>query len=372
MSELHLQPVNGPNHNFPALFGSIAVGFAIILFFGYRWALPKPIPGIPYNEAAARSLFGDVPAMLEQLKKNGHFWPWIGDQLIKHQSPIIQVFGRPFSKPWVVIADYRESQDILIRRTKEFDRSNLMGDMFMGLMPDFHISKMSTDERFKNNRALLKDLMTPGFLHEVSAPQIYQNVDTFIKLWSEKLRLAKGHPFSAANDIFDEALDTIFAAAFGLDVEDSTTSVQLRNIASLKELPLDQNPDAPVDFPSNPRPAAFEAIVTLTESIEAVSNSATPRLSHWILRQRTHMKEARAQKEKMIANYVKEAVDRISAGEKGRRSALEHILQREHAAAQKEGRQPVYNSRAIYDEVCLFESNPSGYRICRNCTDRPT
>lgn len=55
-----------------------------------------------------------------------------------------------------------------MRRTKEFDRSNFFGDIFAGTIPDHHIRKLSQDPKFKSNRALVKDLMTPAFLNNVS------------------------------------------------------------------------------------------------------------------------------------------------------------------------------------------------------------
>jgi hypothetical protein len=142
---------------------------SVLLYLGYRWALPKPIPGVPYNLDSANSILGDLPAMLKQLSATGQIFPWTTAQNTKLNSPIVQVFTRPLMKPWVIITDFKESQDILLRRTKEFDRSDFLGDVFLGLIPDMHISMKSTDNKFKRNRHLIKDLMTPGFLHEVSA-----------------------------------------------------------------------------------------------------------------------------------------------------------------------------------------------------------
>lgn len=145
----------------------LSVALSSILF--YRWALPKPIPGIPYNASAVNSLLGDIPQMMEYKQKTEQIFPWLVAQTVKLQSPIVQVWARPFSKPWVLIADFKESQDILMRRTKEFDRSGFFGDLFMGLVPDHHIFRLSHDEKFKSNRFLMKDLMTPAFLNTVSA-----------------------------------------------------------------------------------------------------------------------------------------------------------------------------------------------------------
>jgi hypothetical protein len=55
-----------------------------------------------------------------------------------------------------------------------------MGDVFLGLVPDFHISRKSHEEDFKSNRHLLKDLMTPAFLYNVRE-------DRDIFLWNIRL-----------------------------------------------------------------------------------------------------------------------------------------------------------------------------------------
>jgi hypothetical protein len=141
----------------------------VILYAGYRWALPRPITGIPYNEKAAQRLLGDLPDIFNYIKKTDTVLPWFAEQAEKLNSPIFQVFARPLQKPWVVLYDFRESQDILMRRTKEFDGGDFFSAIFEGVIPEHHLSKKSTDEQFKKQKAWLKDLMTPGFLSTVSA-----------------------------------------------------------------------------------------------------------------------------------------------------------------------------------------------------------
>lgn len=48
---------------------AIIAGLALVLFLGYRAALPRPLPGIPYNENAAHKLFGDVPEMMSYVTR---------------------------------------------------------------------------------------------------------------------------------------------------------------------------------------------------------------------------------------------------------------------------------------------------------------
>lgn len=98
-----------------ALVGAV---FLAVGYYVYRAALPKPIPGIPYNEASAKRLLGDGLDAIAWQKKTGDTIGWITSQLIKHDKPVIQLFMRPFDKPWVIMADFRETQDIMVRRSR--------------------------------------------------------------------------------------------------------------------------------------------------------------------------------------------------------------------------------------------------------------
>lgn len=137
---------------------------AIVLYITYRLALPKLIPGIPYNKEAVETIFGDVPSIIQTVSETNEMWNWLVARPVKHNPPIFQTFARPLAKPWVCVTDSREAQDIMMRRTNEFDRSNFIGDLFVGVIPDHHINKQSSDPKFKANRMLIRDLVTPTFL----------------------------------------------------------------------------------------------------------------------------------------------------------------------------------------------------------------
>ncbi len=93
--------------------------------------------------------------------------PWMISQNAKLDAPLVQFFGMPFAKPTLILSDFRESQDILLRRTKEFDRSSMTIGSLGTVIPDAHIAMRSADTRFKGNKELLRDLMSPGFLNKV-------------------------------------------------------------------------------------------------------------------------------------------------------------------------------------------------------------
>ena len=345
-------------------FATFLVACAILLFLIYRRLLPQPIPGIPYNKSAMR-LLGDMPDMMSYIKDTQEVWPWVAEQMTKHQSPVVQVFARPFSKPWVIMADHQESQDVLLRRTKDFDRADFTADVFSGLVPDMHFIFKSSDARLKTHRNLLKDLMTPAFLHEVAARRIYANTETFVELWDIKTRMANDHAFQAGEDIFNIMLDVIFATTFGLEVKDSNTSAQLQQLSTTKSLNPPLPPNELMPFPQFRRPAAFDAIATLTDSLETATKSPLPRLAHWTIRQMPYMRKARADKEKLFTDMVNESVRRQTSEKQAKASALDDILLRETAAAKKEARATDYHNRAIYDEVSLIPPPSLRPLICK-------
>lgn len=47
----------------------IAGSFLLLLYLFYRRALPKPLPGIPYNQHAASRVLGDIPEMMSYVKR---------------------------------------------------------------------------------------------------------------------------------------------------------------------------------------------------------------------------------------------------------------------------------------------------------------
>jgi hypothetical protein len=139
----------------------------VLLYLAYRWALPRPLPGIPYNAHATQSIFGDIPSLMKHMSTSTEVYPWMYSQNVQLNSPIIQLFMKPLSRPWVIIADYRETLDILTRRAKQLDRSPYFADIFHGVMPENHITMSSTDERFAAHKRLIQGSMAPPFLHGV-------------------------------------------------------------------------------------------------------------------------------------------------------------------------------------------------------------
>ena len=222
----------------------------------YRAALPKPIPGIPYNKKSANRILGDVPDAMAYHGKTSELMKWIAEQAREFDTPVFQLFMRPFGKPWIITTDYREAQDIMVRRTTEFDRSDFFRDLFAEILPGNQV-QMATGDTWRQHRRLMGDTMSPSFLNNVAAPQIYSTMMDTLELWDEKIRLAKGGPFDARHDIIRAALDVIWAATFGQQI--GTTQSQTKLLSSLNQMELPTDGKKAANFPLAPNPAAFDS-----------------------------------------------------------------------------------------------------------------
>ncbi|KAF2753658.1 cytochrome P450 [Pseudovirgaria hyperparasitica] len=334
----------------------LALGAVLLLVTLYLLCLPRPIPGIPFRKNASRSILGDMPAMAKHSRETGQVWDWIVSQTVSLNLPIVQVFARPLAKPWVILSDFRESQDILMRRTREFDRSTHAGEIFQGLLPDHHNSMLSTAPQFKTHRKLIQDLMTTAFLNEVAAPRIYGAFAALCDLWVHKVRLSEGHPFSAYHDVERATLDAIWMAVFPLAQQDGLNARQQQLLSTIPDMNTSMcaSKDDPVEFPESPMPHAQQSILTLTQSLEISMKSPFPRLAHWFLRRRSYMREARTYKENMIVRELEKAKLRFTGGLDGgqeTRCAMDFVLRRELMSAAKEDRAPKHDTRMLFDEL---------------------
>lgn len=294
-------------------------------------------------------MFREMPVLIIVLQG------WLTSLTGRHQSPIAQAFIKPMAQPWVVVTDPYEAQDILLRRFKEFDRSGFFGELIGGILPEQHIQFRSHDSRFKNNRNLINHLMAPTFVTQISGPRLYTAMSTMIRLWSLKCSIAKGHPFSAHNDITFMALDTIFAGMFGHPEADSITIQRLNTVQNMANAELPSGRNTPVSFLDGELPLIFSAALTLSGSVMTTQLSPVPRPTSWVLRQLPYMKKATAIKDKYIRDKVDESLSLMAAGEDDTpRTALHSVLLREREVAAKESRKPAYHSRAIADEFFGF------------------
>lgn len=328
--------------------------FILAVHRAYCWLLPKPLPGIPYNVEATKSILGDIPSLVAEVSRTKDLMTWLLHQSQRHNAPLTQVFIHPFGKPYLLLSDMRESQDILLHRIKEFDRSSDMFDIFSGPFPKFHIH-MRTGPEWKSHRKILQDLMTPSFLENVAAPAIYDSMLEATKLWTEKARLAPEKAFSAGADIHIAALDAVLAFSFGSQFKHKATRLQVEMLTGMTELA--SNGDQVV-FPEAPLPSSIQSMIDITESITEIKSSVLPRLRWWVISKLPHLARAIRRKNAVIRQELvkaAEALDQDIAGQNDSRirSAVDHIVDRERKHAQKEGRSADYVSPTLQDEVSI-------------------
>lgn len=317
----------------------------------YCYILPKPIQGIPYNSEAVRSPLGDVPAVINDKKG---VVDWLLDQAHRHNRPICQVFLRPFGRPFVLISDFREAHDIMLRR-KEWDRSDFTIELLGGHAPYHHINQ-KTNQVWKTQRRLLQDLMMPKFLNNVAAPNIYASTLDLVKLWDAKERLAAGRPFSAEKDVFNASLDAVLEFSFGDSFPHRAIPPQARYAQALTSSDVKLGVAGEVEFADQPVHATIEATLHASVAMGELMDAPFPRLSWWIRSKLpTESRQIRLRhgyiKEQVLESMRRMRAETDPSSDAWVRSAVDMMMRRARLVAEKEGRQPVYWSPAIRDEV---------------------
>ncbi|ORY72131.1 uncharacterized protein BCR38DRAFT_405131 [Pseudomassariella vexata] len=185
----------------------------VLIYLLYQCSLPKPIPGIPHNQTSLDSPLGDFPKMLQYMHEMGNSLCFcFSSHVQKHNSPITQILIRPFTRPMVLLADFR-------------------------------------------------------FLHRVAGPAIDVNASRLIELWKVKSGMAAGSPFSANVDVYQAALDAVFGFAFGKDFPHSATRPKLELLKGLDAESVERirrkgekGDDEPIEFSG----AETDEVITAT------------------------------------------------------------------------------------------------------------
>jgi hypothetical protein len=313
----------------------------------YRRLLPKPLPGIAFNPEAAKTLLGDVPSMSRDIALTGEFSMWLAKQVERMRSPVCQVFVRPFALPWILVADYREAEDILMRRN-EFDKPQFLIDAMQGL-GDFH-ARYKTGEAFRARRQLRQDLMTPSFLNNTMAPFMHSEGIKLVRFLEQKTALANGRPFSILDDYLHAALDIMLFYAFGenLDISALDPCADFVDKLNPKDIPTGAL-DEPVTFPELPMSGFLMAVQNAPHVLERTANSWMPKLSFWWWRHQAWFKEIYVAKDNVLPQQLKKAFDNYREGKI--HSALDHMMMREEVIASKQDREARFVSKSMADEI---------------------
>ncbi|KAK5706190.1 hypothetical protein LTR97_001177 [Elasticomyces elasticus] len=322
----------------------------------YRAAIPTPIPGIPFVRLSATRPFGDFPALVKHNAKTKEFTSFLVNKCVELNSPVIQVFIRPFQRPWVVLQDSREAQDVLARRTREFDRSEAFIDMFVGTIPH-SMTVTRTNDQWRSNRRLMADTMSPQFLHGVAAPRERATFNSILDLWKIKADLAQGHAFEATQDLDQLMVDNITGIAFGTSTGVIDAQVKLlKSLSKLLEPPTGLA--KPVLFPSAPHPEIYDALTKVAWSSEIGLKSPFGRYHHaFALKYYPKLRKAVQIRDAFITERLQAAWKKFNdaeASEDDVKSACDLIVAKEVFLAKKHGRAPEYDSPVVRDELFGF------------------
>ncbi|KAF2251175.1 cytochrome P450 [Trematosphaeria pertusa] len=326
----------------------IAFAFFGVLYAVYvRLLLPRPFPGIPYNKGSEKRLLGDAPDMLKEVGVTRELNVWLLKQVNKLQAPLCQVFVTPLSKPWLLLADSAEAQDIMTRRP-EWDRSNFITD---GLAPldGFH-ARMKTGKTWKQTRAWLQDLMGPSFLNNIVGPVMYDNAIHLVEFWENKARVANGRPFDVNEDLNHSALDGMLAFVFDRHFEHTAIGPQFDLASKLDPSSIETGPNGEAKFPEAPLNEFITALYQTVDAIDQVTKSVSPTFTMWWLRQTPRYKKVMTVKRKVVKEQVRGALRRLETTGVTK-TAIEHMLMREKKAAEKQGRKPDYESPILMEEI---------------------
>ncbi|KAK4504915.1 hypothetical protein PRZ48_002878 [Zasmidium cellare] len=341
----------------PQTLALLASILAIAGFLLYRAALPKPIPGIPYNEKSARSLFGDAPDLGKYHSKTHEVISFLTKRLQELNTPICQVWVKPFSRPWVVISDGREATDIMSRRGREFDRSNFFRDLFEALSPH-HQSIMPTNDQWRYNRRLMADAMSSPFLNNVASHRLHESTSDLVSLLREKVRLAPGHVFNMYKDLQFCTMDVIWAATFGTELGISQS--QAMYLSRLDHMELPNTSDSLVNFPENDLPEVWYMLAAIMGSCEVVMTSPLGRWHHLLMiKFYPSMRRALTTRDKLINSKLTEAWKTFADGDTTNegnkvRCVVDMIVERETILAKKQGKEPDRKSKYLFDEMAGF------------------
>ncbi|RDA93724.1 hypothetical protein CP533_0213 [Ophiocordyceps camponoti-saundersi (nom. inval.)] len=325
---------------------SMTLVAALVAFILYLRALPRPLPGIPYNRDSARRLLGDV----REMKQAAYRRRWIWSQPRLHDAPISQAFLLPFRPPTVIVSDYRTAVDICARRIKEFDRGSRTRECVGITAPNFHFTMQSSDPRFRRHRELLRDLMTAGFLKEVVAPRVYDRAMLLVELWRLKHSLAGNRPFAADHDLCLATLDMISSAAFGMEKAEAALTKETERVRRFR---LDDAGSGPVVFPRAEQGPETEALLDIADMVSIAQGSPFSTLAQWLALLKPSHARAHCYRRRLLRRQTAKSLHRLAAVGDGSvaESALDELLRREKMAAGKAGRTPDFYSPAIRDEV---------------------
>jgi hypothetical protein len=253
----------------PAYYYALLGIFIIAVFVLWLPIYPKPYPEIPYNEASAKRISGDIPDLITAVQASNEFTDSaIAVTARKLGSPIAQILFPRIRKPLVVLNDAREIEDILLRRSKEFDKAPLTCELFKPIFPNSMVSRFSTPE-LKVHKRIWAEVMSVEFLRKTGAPKIYKATLELLELWRLKAStIYKDQPFEIYDDLKNEALDAIWVSLLG--EEPGMTRFEIQSLQNQLSGKMTSNEKTPRGV------FVREEVAYISDCIERFGKSVSP------------------------------------------------------------------------------------------------
>lgn len=334
---------------FNMLFYGLLVFSFVALFTAWRKLYPKPYPGIPYNEASANRIAGDIPDLVPVIQAANEFSNAVFTITTrKLGTPIAQLLFPNLRKPLIVLEDPREIEDIFLRRNKEFDKASTAIDIFSPMFPRASLSQFTTPQ-LRAQKRLWADVMGLDFLRKAAAPNIYKATVELLELWRLKASTVyKDQPFKVHEDLKNAALDAIWVALIGEEL--GVTRYEIEKLQ--RELNGGGSND-----PSRPPPpgiSLMEEVAYIADTSARNSNSPVPKWAQKLETYTPRYRRFRAKVTAEIGQSMKKAVDRFQRLEMGTLEAgaldtcmMDLVLRRQVLEAKKAGKPPTDPTRDL-------------------------
>ncbi|KAK3331867.1 cytochrome P450 [Cercophora scortea] len=326
--------------------------FLTAAYIYYR-LIPVPLPGIPYSPSALRPL-GEVRALKaygKVSKEPSAAMFTITKALV---SPIAQVLFTSFGRPMVLVDDAREAEDILVRRTREFDRSPLTTQFFHPLLPRCTLAQLTTPA-LRAQKRLWGDVMGFEFLRRVVAPNVHTAAGELVELWRARVDENGEKPFEVKKDFESAALDAIWVAILGSKlgvlrrkIEKETAAREGSATGSVTKGPgLSEGEEA--DTAISSATIIQHAVEYMNKIVEAGFTSAWPAWGYFWLQLSPKYRRFKKITENEMRRLMVEACERFqhlnhdgdadtkTDGEALETCAMDFVLRREVDRAQKAG-----------------------------------
>lgn len=199
---------------------------------------------------------------------------------------------------------------------------------------------------------MIEPLANPSL--KLSTPIVYANVINLIKLWKFKAKIANGRPFRAIKDMESLTADSIFESAMGITGEDRNVDRTLKRLRS-EDLSKFASGDADsvFPFPEYAPEGLLHTIVVIAEVTGRFPTAPVLRL-HWPLNNlRPKVRRAHRERREIIQGYIDRAVEKrkTEGPPANATTALDILITRELANAEKAGRKPAFKSPIFNDAL---------------------